>query len=151
MKILVLNGPNLKRLGTREPAIYGSETLSDIMRKMISYAAEKQVCVETFQSDMEGDLVAALGAAKGTYDGVVINPAAYTHTSVAVRDAIAACGLPAVEIHLSNTHKREPFRHESLTAPVCVGQIMGFGGYSYLLALDGLLRHLETMKKESSK
>lgn len=149
--MLVVNGPNLKRLGSREPAIYGFETLSDIMQKMTAYAAEKGVHVETFQSDVEGELVAAIGAACGRYDGIVINPAAYTHTSVAIRDAIAACGVPAVEVHLSNTHKRDPFRHESLTVPVCVGQVMGFGGYGYLLALDGLLRHLESMKGESLK
>jgi len=151
MNILVVNGPNLKRLGTREPTIYGVETLSDVMQKMTAYAAEKGVFLDTIQSDVEGELVAEIGAACGRYDGIVINPAAYTHTSVAIRDAIAACGLPAVEVHLSNTHKRDPFRHESLTAPVCVGQVMGFGGYGYLLALDGLLRHLETMNRESSK
>ncbi len=151
MNMLVVNGPNLKRLGTREPAIYGFETLSDIMQKVTAYAAEKGVHVETFQSDVEGELVAVIGAACGRYDGIVINPAAYTHTSVAIRDAIAACGLPAVEVHLSNTHKRDPFRHESLTAPVCVGQVMGFGGYGYLLAVDGLLRYVETMKRESPK
>jgi len=151
MKILVVNGPNLKRLGTREPAIYGFDTLPEIMRKMSAYAAEKGVVVETFQSDVEGELVAVLGKAFASYDGIIINPAAYTHTSVAVRDAISACGLPAIEVHLSNTHKREPFRLESLTVSVCVGQVMGFGGYGYILALDGLLRHIETMKKESPR
>lgn len=152
MKILTVNGPNLNRLGTREPAIYGYETLSDIMQKMTAHAVEKKVQLETFQSDVEGELAAAIGAAYGRYNGIIINPAAYTHTSVAIRDAIAACGLPVVEVHLSNTHRREPFRHESLTVPVCVGQVMGFGGYGYLLALDGLLRHLETtMERESVK
>jgi len=102
------------------------------------------VTLDAFQSDIEGEIVAAIGAARGVYNGILVNPAAYTHTSVAVRDAIAACGLPAVEVHLSNTHAREGFRHNSLTAPVCVGQVMGFGGASYLLALDGLLHVLNT-------
>jgi len=106
-----------------------------------AWAEPRGVQVDAFQSDVEGELVGVLGAARGAYDGVIINPAAYTHTSVALRDAIAACGLPTVEVHLSNTHKREAFRHASLTAPVCVGQIMGFGGFGYVLALEALLRH----------
>ncbi len=151
MNILVVNGPNLKRLGTREPTIYGHETLADIMRHLTAYASERGVRIEAFQSDIEGELVDAIGATCGAYDGIIINPAAYTHTSVAIRDAIKACGLPTVEVHLSNTHTREVFRHVSLTAPVCVGQVMGFGGHGYLLALDGLVRHLETRKQEIIK
>ena len=151
MKILLVNGPNLKLLGTREPSIYGLETLDTIVRRLTAYAADKGILVEAVQSDDEGTLVAAVGAARGFYDGIVINPAAYTHTSVALRDALAACGVPAVEIHLSNTHKREVFRHESLTAPVCVGQVMGFGGTGYLLALDGLVRYLDTQAKDVQK
>lgn len=151
MNILVVNGPNLKLLGTREPAIYGHETLEDIMRHLIACAAERGVRIEAFQSDIEGELVDAIGAACGAYDGIIINPAAYTHTSVAIRDAIKACRLPTVEVHLSNTHTREVFRHTSLTVPVCVGQVMGFGGHGYVLALDGLLRHLETKKQEILK
>ena len=151
MKILVVNGPNLKLLGTREPAIYGRETLDGILRRLTHYAAGKGICVEAVQSDDEGALVAAVGAARGAYDGIVINPAAYTHTSVALRDALAACGVPAVEVHLSNTHKREAFRHESLTAPVCVGQVMGFGGAGYALALDGLVQHLNEQSREDRK
>lgn len=151
MRILVVNGPNLKLLGTREPSIYGTETLESIVRRVTDYASEKGVRVESFQSDSEGELVGAIGCARGVFDGVVINPAAYTHTSVALRDAIAACGLPVVEVHLSNTHKRESFRHASLTAPVCVGQVMGFGGEGYVLALEGLLRHLSNAKKDTSK
>ena len=150
MKILLVNGPNLKLLGTREPSIYGRETLEDIVRRAVAYAAREGVAVEAFQSDVEGELVAALGAARGAFDGIVINPAAYTHTSVALRDALAACGVPAVEVHLSNTHKRETFRHGSLTAPACVGQVMGFGGNGYVLALEGLLRYLETVKREAT-
>ncbi len=151
MKILLVNGPNLKALGTREPSIYGRETLDSIVRRVIAYASLKGVTVESFQSDVEGELVAAIGAARGVFDGIIINPAAYTHTSVALRDALAACGLPAVEVHLSNTHKRESFRHESLTAPVCVGQVMGFGGAGYVLALEGLLQQLATAQQEVVK
>lgn len=139
MKILLVNGPNLKLLGLREPTIYGSETLEQIVSNVYAYAAAKGVQITAFQSDSEADLVTALGAARGHYEGIIINPAAYTHTSVALRDAIAACGVPTVEVHLSNTHKRESFRQVSLTAPVCVGQIMGFGGKGYLLAIDALI------------
>jgi len=121
------------------------------MRHLTAYASERGVRIEAFQSDIEGELVDAIGATCGAYDGIIINPAAYTHTSVAIRDAIKACGLPTVEVHLSNTHTREVFRHVSLTAPVCVGQVMGFGGHGYLLALDGLVRHLETRKQEIIK
>ena len=151
MNILVVNGPNLKLLGTREPAIYGHETLADIVRRLTEYASERGVRIVAFQSDIEGELVAAIGAACGVYDGIVINPAAYTHTSVAIRDAIKACQLPTVEVHISNTHTREVFRNTSLTVPVCVGQVMGFGSHGYLLALDGLLRHLQTVKQEFLK
>lgn len=150
MKILLVNGPNLKLLGTREPSVYGRDTLEDIVRRTVAHAAREGVAVEAFQSDVEGELVAAIGKARGVFDGIVINPAAYTHTSVALRDALAACGVPAVEVHLSNTHKRETFRHGSLTAPVCVGQVMGFGGNGYVLAIEGLLRYLETAKKEAT-
>ena len=151
MKILVVNGPNLKLLGTREPSIYGRDTLDSIVQRLTVYAAEKGIRVEAMQSDDEGALVSAIGAARGVYDGIVINPAAYTHTSVALRDALAACGVPAVEVHLSNTHKREAFRCESLTAPVCVGQVMGFGGAGYVLALEGLVQHLDTQAKGTQK
>jgi len=138
MNVLLVNGPNLKLLGTREPTIYGSETLDQIVKRVCDYAASKGVQVTALQSDDEAVLVSAIGAACGVYEGIIINPAAYTHTSVALRDAISACGVPTVEVHLSNTHKREPFRHSSLTAPVCVGQIMGFGSKGYLLAIDAL-------------
>ena len=149
MKILVVNGPNLRLLGTREPSIYGRETLDDIVSNLREFGAGRGVEVSAFQSDHEGELVEAIGAARGVCDGIVINPAAYTHTSVAVRDALAACGVPAVEVHLSNTHKREPYRHTSLTVSVCVGQVMGFGGAGYLLALEGLLQHIEQEKRKN--
>jgi len=139
MKILLVNGPNLKLLGTREPTIYGSETLDQIVKKVCDTALTKGVQITAFQSDDEAALISAIGAARGVYEGIIINPAAYTHTSVGLRDAISACGVPTVEVHLSNTHKREAFRHVSLTAPVCVGQIMGFGSKGYLLAVDALL------------
>jgi 3-dehydroquinate dehydratase-2 len=142
VKILIVNGPNLKLLGTREPSIYGADTLDSIVKRVAEHAEARGVQVTAFQSDVEGALVGAIGAAREEYAGIIINPAAYTHTSVAIRDAISASGLPVVEVHLSNTHKREAFRHASLTAPVCVGQIMGFGGFGYVLALDALLRHL---------
>lgn len=137
-KILLLNGPNLALLGTREPEIYGSTTLADIVDAVKNAAAEKGVEVTALQSDEEGVLVNAIGEARKWADGIIINPAAYTHTSVALHDAIKASGLPAVEVHISNVYAREGYRHESLTAGVCVGQICGFGLKGYLLALDAL-------------
>jgi len=144
MKILIMHGPNLGLLGTREPEVYGSQTLEDVNQLLADSAAALEVELETFQSDIEGELVARIGAARGTVDGIVLNPAAYTHTSVALRDAISASELPVVEVHLSNTHARESFRHQSLTAPVCVGQIMGFGVKSYQLGLEALVDHLSS-------
>lgn len=144
MKILVVNGPNLNLLGTREPDVYGGETLADIGKAVSDAAASMGVALDTFQSNEEGVLVTKIGESAGVYDGLIINPAAYTHTSVALRDAIKACGVPCVEVHLSNTHAREEFRHKSLTAPVCVGQIMGFGGAGYVLALQGLVKKLQS-------
>ncbi len=139
MKIIVINGPNLSLLGQREPDVYGSETLAEIEQSLVQNAIGLGVEIDTFQSNEEGVLVTAIGKAAGKYDGIIINPAAYTHTSIALRDAIKACGVPTVEVHLSNTYSREDFRHKSLTAPVCIGQIMGFGGKGYLLALEGLV------------
>ena len=137
-KILLLNGPNLALLGTREPEIYGRTTLADIVALVKDAAKTKGLSVDAFQSDVEGDLVAAIGRARGVYNGIILNPAAYTHTSVALHDAIKACGVPTVEVHLSNVYAREGFRHESLTAGVCEGQICGFGPAGYLLALEAL-------------
>ena len=143
MKILVMHGPNLDRLGKREPEVYGHETLDSINQRLQEAAAADGVALDCFQSNDEGALVSRLGQAAGTFDGVIFNPAAYTHTSVALHDAIKGCGLPCVEVHLSNTHKREAFRHVSLTAGACVGQIMGFGPAGYLLALKGLVDYLK--------
>ncbi len=144
-RILVLHGPNLNLLGQRDPSIYGSSTLADIDRALAEAADRRGAAVECFQSNIEGELVDRIQSATGTFDAIVINPAAYTHTSVAIRDALDACGVPAVEVHLSNVHAREPFRHTSLTAARCVGQICGFGPNSYLLGLDAALAHVERL------
>lgn len=136
MKILFLNGPNLNLLGQREPDVYGRLTLADIEAKVRQHAAKLKADVEFRQSNLEGELVNLIQAAKGKFDVIVLNAAAYTHTSVALRDAIAAVGVPTIEIHLSNIHAREEFRHVSLIAPVCRGQICGFGANSYILGLE---------------
>ncbi len=138
-RILVVNGPNLGMLGTREPEIYGKTTLDDIVGMIKAAASAKGIEADAIQSDVEGELVKAILSARGAYDGVILNPAAYTHTSVALHDAIKACGKPVVEVHLSNVYAREGYRHESLTAGACCGQICGFGAKGYLLALDALL------------
>ncbi len=136
MRILYLNGPNLNLLGTREPGVYGKVSLADI-EKQVRHRAEKlDVKIEFRQSNNEGELVTWIQEAVKNFDYVVINPAAYTHTSVALRDAIAAVGIPTIEIHLSNIHAREEFRQKSLLAGVCRGQIAGFGAGSYVLALE---------------
>jgi 3-dehydroquinate dehydratase-2 len=141
-QILVLNGPNLNMLGTREPEVYGSGTLEAIIADLRRFAAERDADIRDFQSNTEGALVDALHDAKGWAHGVVFNPGAYTHTSVALRDAITSIDLPVVETHLSNVHSREEFRHTSMISAVCLGVVGGFGRDSYLLALDGLVRHL---------
>jgi len=139
---LVLHGPNLNLLGQREPGIYGALTLAEINRLLQEKAVEMQVSVDTMQSNHEGALVDAIHDALGKHQGILINAGAYTHTSVALRDAIAAVNLPTVEVHLSNIYRREDFRHHSYIAPVVIGQISGFGEQSYLLGLQALVHHL---------
>jgi 3-dehydroquinate dehydratase-2 len=141
-KILVIHGPNLTMLGEREPEIYGTITLEKINTEIAALARELNIAVEVFQSNVEGEIVNKIGDARKISDGLVINPAAYTHTSVAIRDAIAASKLPAIEVHISNVYAREEFRQKSITAPVCKGQIAGLGIDSYLLAIRGLAKLL---------
>lgn len=140
---MVINGPNINMLGTREPEIYGSLTLNDLTEQLYNYAQELGIEIEAFQSNVEGEIVNTIQKAKCDCAGIVINPAAYTHTSVAIRDAIAAVALPCVEVHISNIHNREEFRRTSMTAPVCIGQISGFGANSYKLGLKGLLDYIK--------
>ncbi len=134
-RVLILHGPNLNLVGTREPGIYGRETLADIERRLHELASELGIALETFQSNSEGKLVDRIQAARHNADAIVVNAGAYTHTSVAIRDALLATELPVIEVHLSNTYKREAFRHRSLIADIAVGQIVGFGADSYLLGL----------------
>ncbi len=146
MKILFLNGPNLNLLGQREPEVYGRETLADIEAAVRERAKQLKAEIDFRQSNVEGELVDWIQQAKGKFDVIVLNAAAYTHTSIALRDAIAAVGVPTIEIHLSNVHAREKFRQKSLIAPVCCGQISGFGSKSYILAVEASVHVNETKK-----
>lgn len=142
-KFLILNGPNLNLLGSREPEVYGSLTLADINKSLELVSSSLGVSLSFFQSNHEGALVESIHSARDKFQGIVINAGAYTHTSIAIRDAISAVDIPTVEVHLSNIYQREEFRHHSYIAPVVIGQISGFGHYSYTLGLNALVNHLK--------
>jgi len=148
MKVLFLNGPNLNLLGTREPGVYGTVTLAQIEERVRALSREWGIEIEFRQSNHEGELVTWIQSALSHWDAIVLNAGAYTHTSIALRDAIAAVGVPTIEIHLSNIHAREEFRHRSLIAPVCVGQISGFGPESYTLGLQAAITVKETSARK---
>ncbi len=141
-RILVVNGPNLNLLGEREPDVYGRETLAEIMDDLRSAASDRGVELRDVQSNVEGELVTIVQDARTWADGIIMNPGAYTHYSIALRDAVAAIDVPVVEAHLSNVHAREEFRHHSVLSAVCLGVVAGFGRDSYAVALEGLLAHL---------
>ena len=141
-KILVIHGPNLNLLGTREPEIYGKMTLKEINAKLNQYAKSKKISLKIVQTNWEGEIIDLIQKAKGKFDGIIINPAAYTHYSIAIYDTILAVGIPAIEVHLSNIYKREEFRRKSVIAPACLGQICGFGWKGYVMALDSLIEIL---------
>ena len=144
MKILLINGANLNMLGTREPEKYGSMTLADIENSVIKRGKELGAEIDVFQDNHEGNIVDKIQSARGKYDGVLINAGGYTHTSVVIRDALAAIQIPAVEIHMTNIHAREEFRHTSLISGVCIAQVVGFKELSYILALEGLVNYLNS-------
>jgi len=151
VRLLVVHGPNLNLLGKREVDVYGDVTLRDIDRALSEEASKHEVEIRTFQSNHEGELIDTIHDAADWADGIVINPAAYTHTSVALRDAIASVGLPAIEVHLSNVHAREGFRQRSMIAPVCIGQIAGLGFRSYLLGMTGIVAHIRDARRRSEE
>lgn len=151
LRILLLNGPNLGRLGRREPEVYGKITLADVERAVASAAGRIGAKVDSFQSDIEGELVSKIGASEGVYDGIIFNPGAYTHTSLALRDALQSVRVPCVEVHLSNTAAREDFRLFSYTAAACIGQIMGLGVLGYELALTALADRLSGARAQTGR
>lgn len=146
MKLLVINGVNLNLLGTREPEKYGTKTLKDLEKSLYAYSFDLNVDLELFQSNFEGAIVEKIHSALNNFDGIVINAGAYTHTSVAIRDALSGVNIPTVEVHLTNIYKREEFRHHSYIAPVCIGQISGFGFDGYKFALSALKSYIEGRK-----
>ena len=150
LRVQVLHGPNLNLLGTRDPAVYGTTTLAEIDAELARRAAARNAEIRCAQSNLEGELVDLIQRARGWAHAIVINPGAYTHTSVAIRDALDAVALPAVEVHLSNLHARESFRHASMIAAKCIGQICGFGAQSYYLGLDAALGHVEATARDGS-
>ena len=139
IKLLVIHGPNLNLLGQREVDIYGAISLEQINKLLSDFSLQQSLVIDTFQSNHEGEIVEKIQSSNSSYTGIIINPAAYTHTSVAIRDAISAISIPVIEVHLSNVYAREDFRHKSLSAGVCIGQICGFGAQSYILAAHALL------------
>lgn len=147
MKILVINGVNMNMLGLRETEKYGNMTLKDLEKDLYAFSFEIGIDIETFQSNFEGEIVEKIHNAKDNFDGIVINAGAYTHTSIAIRDAISAINVPAVEVHMTNIYKREEFRHHSYLAPVCIGQISGFGINSYKLGLKAVVDYLSDNNK----
>ena len=148
--VYVLNGPNLNLLGKRQPQIYGHETLADVEGGLAALAGELGLELRFLQSNWEGQIVDWIHEAMHDFDGILLNPAAYTHTSIAIRDALAGSGLPAVEVHLSNLHAREDFRRESITAPACIGTVTGFGPPSYALGLRALIDYLKSPEHETT-
>jgi len=142
----VIHGPNLNMLGTREPDIYGVLALDDINNKIIEYAKLHNISIHCFQTNSEGEIIDYIQKNKNS-DGIIINPGGYTHTSVAIRDCIAGCNIPVIEVHLSNIYAREHFRNHSYIAPVCIGQISGFGYYAYILGMEGLVYYLNNIQK----
>jgi 3-dehydroquinate dehydratase-2 len=148
IRVLVIHGPNLNLLGRRDPAVYGSTTLDEINAELKRRGGARGADVETVQSNLEGEIVDLVQSAHGRFDAIVMNPGGYTHTSVAIRDAIDAIAIPTIEVHLSNLHARESFRQTSITAARCVGQISGFGPQSYYLGLDAALAHVEALRRE---
>jgi len=153
MKIVVIQGPNLNMLGVREQNIYGPMKLEQIHAQMKDFATQNGVEIEFFQSNLEGEIVDRIQECYGDADGIIINPAAYSHTSIAIRDALAAVSLPAIEVHISNTFKREEFRHKDLVAAACTSSVIGFGPFGYHLAMIGMLQILNEIKavKEAQK
>jgi 3-dehydroquinate dehydratase-2 len=154
MKVVVIQGPNLNMLGHREQNIYGPMKLEDIHKQMENFANQSGIEIEFFQSNLEGEIVDRIQECLGEADGIIINPAAYTHTSIAIRDAISAVQIPTVEVHISNIHAREEFRKKSLIAPVCAGQITGFGPFSYhlaMIAITQIMNELKMMRENSKK
>jgi len=144
MKILVINGPNLQLLGKRKPEVYGSETLEGMQKRLEEVGRELKIKISFFQSNSEGEIVDIIGSSiKNEVDGIIINPAAYTHTSIAIHDALESVDLPAIEVHISNIHRREEFRRKSMTAPACIGQISGLGTDGYEWALRAMVGHLK--------
>ena len=144
MKILIINGVNINMLGLRETEKYGTMTLKDLEKELYAFSFELGIDIETFQSNFEGEIVEKIHQTKDNFDGIVINAGAYTHTSIAIRDAISAVNIPTVEVHMTNIYKREEFRHHSYIAPVCIGQISGFGINSYKLGLKAVVDYLNT-------